>query len=450
MLPEDVLLDIFAFYVDEAQRIQAWQSLVHVCGRWRSVVFGSPNRLNLRLVCTAQTPARDILDVWPALPILVQNSPYPEMGLDDVVAVIRRSDRVHRINLLNVSSSDFGKLAAAMQVPFPELTNLLLRSHGEVVLPDSFLGGTAPPRLQFLSFRGIPFPGLSKLLSSATHLVDLHLDRIPHSGYISPEAMAIALSTLTSLEELLLEFESPLSRPDRATRPLPPPTRSVLSVLKHFRFKGDREYLDDLVARIDAPRLGRLHIIFFNDIIFDTPQLLQFICRTPRLGAFKTARAAFYGSTAGVNLTSLNSRYEQGLDVEISCRDLDWQVSFLEQVCTSSLPPLSSLEHLHIYDNRSKPQLQDNIENVLWLELLHPFGSVKNLCLSEEFALLIAPALQELVEDRATEVLPNLQNIFLEKLEPSGPVQEGIGKFVAMRLVTRHPIVVSRWDRNPD
>jgi hypothetical protein len=108
------------------------------------------------------------------------------------------------------------------------------------------------------------------------------------------------------------------------------------------------------------------------------------------------------------------------------------------------------LEHLQIYDNRLNPQLQDNIENALWLELLHPFGSVKNLYLSEEFALRIAPALQELVEDRATEVLPDLQNIFLEKLEPLGPVQESIGKFVATRRVTSHPIAVSRWDKNPD
>ncbi|KAN0109365.1 hypothetical protein V8E52_009337 [Russula decolorans] len=36
---------------------------------------------------------------------------------------------------------------------------------------------------------GIPFPGLPKLLLSATHLVQLWLANIPHSGYISPEAM---------------------------------------------------------------------------------------------------------------------------------------------------------------------------------------------------------------------------------------------------------------------
>ena len=47
-----------------------------------------------------------------------------------------------------------------------------------------------------------------------------------------------------------------------------------------------------------------------------------------------------------------------------------------------------------------------------------------------------------------TEVLPTLRNIFLEGFHPSGPVQEGIGRFIATRQVSGHPIAVSRWE-NP-
>jgi hypothetical protein len=43
------------------------------------------------------------------------------------------------------------------------------------------------------------------------------------------------LSTLTRLERLSLEFESPLPRPVRGSRRLSPPARSVLSVLRNFR-----------------------------------------------------------------------------------------------------------------------------------------------------------------------------------------------------------------------
>jgi hypothetical protein len=262
VLPDDVLVEIFYFCVGEAQSAQAWQSLVHVCRQWRWVVFGSPRRLNLQLVCTPKTPARDTLDAWPPLPLLIQGRVYLEEALeealDNIIAVLERSDRVRIINLITrVSSSHLETISAAMQDPFPELTYLHLTSYGEIVLPDSFLGGYAP-RLQFLCLSGIPFPGLSKLLFFATHLVDLHLLRIPQSGYISPEGMATALSTLISLETLRLGFESPLSRPDRETRPSTPLTRSVLPVLTYFQFKGDKEYMDNLMAHINAPRLNKL------------------------------------------------------------------------------------------------------------------------------------------------------------------------------------------------
>ena len=72
-----------------------------------------------------------------------------------------------------------------MQVPFPELTDLALCSHGTVpALLDSFVGGSAP-RLRNLYFRGIPFPGLPKLLLSATHVVNLHFFDILQSGYFT-------------------------------------------------------------------------------------------------------------------------------------------------------------------------------------------------------------------------------------------------------------------------
>lgn len=56
MLPEIALLDIFDFYGHE---IDAWHTLVHVCRKWRIIVFGSPRRLDLRLLCTASTPVSE-------------------------------------------------------------------------------------------------------------------------------------------------------------------------------------------------------------------------------------------------------------------------------------------------------------------------------------------------------------------------------------------------------
>ena len=409
MLPDDVLLEIFDFHMNKdknefrKKEIEKWQTLVHVCRRWRRVVFGSPRRLNLRLVCTSQTPARDTLDVWPSLPLLILEPERPTEDVDNIMPVLERSDRVVQIYLFTDYDWELENILKAMQVPFPELTDLCLGfQEGMVsVLPDSFLGGSAP-RLRYLLLERIPFPGLPKLLLSATHLVDLQLWNIPHSGYISPEAMVAVLSTLTSLAHLSLGFESPRSRPDWAHRRLPPQTRSVLPVLTYFRFKGVCEYLEDIMTYINAPRLDHLSITLFNQIIFETPQSMQFISRSPILEALEKAVVVFGSDGAMVKLSSQTSDYGPLL-MAVSCIELDWQVSSMEQVCTSCLPPLSPLEDLYIYEDRYRPPVwKDNIENTLLLELLRPFTGVKNLYLSEKFASGIISSLQEL--DRRAHV----------------------------------------------
>jgi hypothetical protein len=264
--------------------MEAWKPLVHVCQRWRSLVFRSPRRLNLQLCCRPWTPARDTLDVWPALPLIVSGSMLS--GMDSIIAALEQSNRVCQVDLYNIMGWQLGKVLAAMQVPFPELTDLRLHSLVPTpVIPDSFLDRSAP-RLRTFTLSGcygIPFPGLPKLLSSANHLVDLTLSNIPHSGYISPETMVTCLSVLSSLETLCLEFESPQSRPDWETRSLPPPERAILPALYEFRFKGVTKYLENLVTFIDAPQLNGLNITFFHQFDFDTPRLAQFFNRTPTL-----------------------------------------------------------------------------------------------------------------------------------------------------------------------
>ena len=58
----------------------------------------------------------------------------------------------------------------------------------------------------------------------------------------------------------------------------------------------------------------------------------------------------------------------------------------------------------------------------MWLELLLRFPTVNKLYLCKEFAPRVMPAVQEFVGVRTTEVLPTLQNIFLEELQSSEPL----------------------------
>jgi hypothetical protein len=85
----------------------------------------------------------------------------------------------------------------------------------------------------------------------------------------------------------------------------------------------------------------------------------------------------------------------------------------------------------------------DFIKDTLWLELLLPFIAVKNLYLSKEFVSGVVAALQELDGARITEVLPSLESIFVEGLEPLGLFQECIGQFVAARQLAGHSVAIS-------
>jgi hypothetical protein len=97
-LPDEALLEIFTFYVEETDSayqtygengLETWCTLVHVCQRWREIVFASPRQLNLRLVCTSTRPVMKMLDVWPTLPIVVMDRKLgshqrPPAGMEDV------------------------------------------------------------------------------------------------------------------------------------------------------------------------------------------------------------------------------------------------------------------------------------------------------------------------------------------------------------------------------
>jgi hypothetical protein len=446
MLPDVALLKIFEFYV-YGEPIEAWHTLVHVCQKWRSVVFGSPRRLNLRLYYKAKTPVRETLDVWPPLPIIIRVYGHETWDMDDAIAALGYHDRICELYLIDIPSWQFEKVLAEMQRPFPELTHLELQPRDEIasVNPALFLGGSAP-RLQSLTLGCIPFPGLPKLLSSATHLVNLELWGIPHSGHISPEVMVTCLSVLTSLKRFLIKFESPRWRPERKGRHPPLPSRVLLPVLTDLRLRGSSKYLEDLVARIDAPLLDTLMMTFFHQLIIDTSQLTQFIRRTPNFKAHDEARVIFSGWYVWVTLPQSSDGL---VELAISCRRSDWQLSSLAQVCSSSFPQafIPTAEHLYILEV-GYCDWQDDIENSQWLELLRPFSAVKYLYLSRRFVQRIASALQELIGEGVTEVLLSLQTLFLEETSfPSGSVQGIIGQFVAARQLGGHPVAVSRWER---
>jgi hypothetical protein len=221
-----------------------------------------------------------------------------------------------------------------------------------------------------------------------------------------------------------------------------------------LEFRGVSESLEDFVARIAAPLLDSLWITVHLPI-FKMPQLAQFMRRTTRLWAFNEVHVVF--SDPGVQVESHPPAwtFDEKSGFRISCEELDREwLDELEQFFTLIYPFIHMVEHLFIHCSRSllsEWEWEEDSDDMRWLEMFHPFTTLKNLYVIKEFAEAIAPALQELVEEeRVTDMLPALESLFLEEIRPSGPIQEAIGDFVAARQLAGHPITVSLWERDPE
>ena len=185
----------------------SWHKFIHVCRRWRHVIFAYPGYLDLRLICKSKTHVQAALDTWPALPLSIR--PYfgvENAGENDIIGALEHRDLIAGIHLRGFNRSQLKKCITLMQEPFPALTSLELDADGQMFdLTDAFLGGSTP-LLQKISLSAgiIQFPNLPRFLSSASGLVDLTLRGIPTTGegYMSPDAIAICLSVMTKLRSL--------------------------------------------------------------------------------------------------------------------------------------------------------------------------------------------------------------------------------------------------------
>jgi len=366
-----------------------------------------------------------------------------EKGVENIIAAVEHGhDRISRISINDINGSALGKLAAAMQQPLPTLNDFRLVSYDNSVsvLPETFLGGSAPHLETFVLY-GIPFPTFPRFILSSTHIRNLSILDIPHSEYISPNAMVACLAALPNLEDLYIGLRSPLSRPPQIT-PLPR-TRILLPALTELSFCGVSEYFEDFVAQIDTPLLNKLDITFFMDLIFEIPRLRHFVSRAERFKPLDQAVMKFNDRAIWISDTD---RFPRQFRLEILCERPDWQLPSMVQIFGQQLPLLSHVEQLQIIQSRMSIDNPD-MDSSLWLELFHLFIAVQSLRVSEKLLPPVAAALQELTGERTMEVLPALHSLSLEKLGASGPVQEGIRSFVASRQQSDHPVAVQSWER---
>ena len=462
-LPDDVLIDIFDSCLDNEEDIfplddwgneegneenkrnsyDAWYTLAHVCQRWRYVVFASPHRLNLRLHCSRRR-VRELLWVWPALPIVIWDTLTCPSDEDSIIAALEHGERVCEIKLGRLSRFQSDKLVPLMQGSFPALKTLQIEGYTptgvELVLPDLFLAGSAP-HLHSLCLGRVSFPAFPNLLLSASNLVSLYLDGAP-SGYLPLEVVA-ALPALIKLDILHIAFRYPSSDSDLEDRAPPPPMRSVLPALKVLELEGDGAYLDDFAARIDVPSISYLRIEFTNRPFFvhDFFHLPQLIGRVETFRSFDYAGLQI--SPQSMDFTLSPQRWSRGpcpgvLQLKFLCDD-GGPLPSLVEACNTSLLPLSNtnIETFGIcpyshHDLGSESGI--NTGDPRWLDVLRQFSAAKSLYLdSMEFVIPVAFALKQVIEEGMTGVLPAIQELTVSRSLSAGPVREAIEQFVAAR-----------------
>jgi hypothetical protein len=440
-LPDDVLLKIFRYYLDASPRF--WLRLVHICRKWRRITFASESQrvLHVRLFCTHGTPVLKTLDFWPNLPIVVQYREFPSLDRpapedeDNIVAALQKSERVSSIDL-TVTSSLLEKISA-IEGQFSELEDLFLLSRDSpqptLRLGTAFGWGT---QLRSLRLTRIALFSLPQLLYSSRKLVDLQLHEVFDPWLFSPEALIDALSGMTQLRSLLLHL--PLTA--HCLSPSPSSKeRVVLPVLLRFNFRGIAEYLERLIAGIDAPRLGDIEVAFHSGLFVGLPALRVFINRVEMHKAHR--RADILSSKRAISISLTQPGVPTRLQIRIFCKPLSAQLSSMARICIHFSAFLFNVEDLRIGSTRA-PGRQASRDWQQWLRLIYPFRGTKRLDIAGVFSENIVRALKPQVRRRKA-VLPALHKLYISQPMPRPmPLSNPIVSYMTSRRFSGHPIAV--------
>ncbi|KAH9059955.1 hypothetical protein EDB87DRAFT_680714 [Lactarius vividus] len=436
-LSDDILFDLFRHCLGPIPQI--WPTLAGVCQRWRQIVLTSPRGLNLRLYCTYGTPALKTLDPWPTLPIAVKYGGFPKLDPpllkdeDNIVVALKHSGRVSSINL-TVTSSLLEKLRVISE-PLSELEELVLLSQDnmQLTLPNTFRWGT---RLRTLHSTRIALLSFPQLLSPCKDLIDLQLHEISSDESYPPATFANALSGMTQLRTLSLHFLSSSPPINHLVVPPPSPEHVVLPALRCFKYRGTSKYLDNLVARIDAPGLGDIDVTFFIQPMMDASELGRFIERTEIHTSLSQADVQTFAHAISISFTSSSSPIP--LQLQVSCTQLDQQLSSMAQVCDRLSPFLSRIETLSINTTQS-PSEQNDVEGEQWLELVRSFGGAKDFRVAgihmKDILCALCPA-----GAADINVLTALRSLRVRAVAFSGPLGDAIRSFVTSRRRLGRPV----------
>ncbi len=369
-----MVLNIFRHYVDDYPRL--WPKLVHICRRWRRIVFGSEEDLCLQLFCTYGTPVLKTLSCWPALPIVVEYGGTPELdppALEDepnIVWALRQTSRVKSVRI-TLTRSLSNKLSSIWGERFSTLEDLVLASQDnmESILPNYFFRA---PRIRCLHLTRIAIHPQAGCRCYYASLVDIQLHDVSADGP-SLETLAITLRGMIKLRSLLLHFLS-VQGPQRD---ITPPYRDIyLPSLTRLDFRGTSQDLAFLVVKINAPHLQDIEIVFLNrptnTYVPTYSSLIISSC------LINPTRIGLQSPCHRVDILSSDPTVPRRLKLQVSFEQFGWELTsiMIPNILYCSRASLLRVEELHISAIQSW-SVQDNTDFDHWLKVLYLFESIK-------------------------------------------------------------------------
>ena len=393
-----------------SRRERWWYNLVHVCQRWRTLIFASASYLRICHVCTHGTQVGPMLAHSPILPLVVDYADETRGGWAEEDAeglrfalLPERRDRVRRIRLLAHESHLWNFVAALFDGIFPALECLIVklreRSHESQTfkLPHRFRA----PRLRHLVLTHFGFPLATPILVTSVHLLTLSLN-LP--VYCLPNDLIERLSLLPRLDILNIASTSPISddfgmpwgQGSQGNTPLN--THATLSSLHLFGFEGNSAYLKALLPGMTTPLLGGLQIAFFNQMTPSVSCLLS--CRTTAENPnFSIGSAWFRFHQRGVSVCVCPSDEGRAyvFSLHAFCRGLTSQLSFVSPLFDGSSLLLASVVDLSLDCSRrtclSEQHYDTENKRTHWRNLLRSFRNVEILRVHGELSQDISRAL---------------------------------------------------------
>ena len=413
LLDEDEDNQLLIIQGGKWDRERWWYKLAHVCRRWRLLIFGSPFHLGLRLVFIHGTPVADTLAHFPPLPLILDYlneegklTPEDEEG---ILLALQHRDRVRRIRL-RMPAVNLRKLIAAIDGEFPILEFLYIGSptkHGTtLILPRTLRA----PQLLHIGLENFAFPIQSSLLVTAVGLTTLSLHNILPSAYFPPSDLLRRLSQMPRLETLEVSFHSPIASHHVEKWSYIPLV--ILPNLRWFGFQGASAYLEALLPRITMPLLEKLQIVYFNQLTFVVPHLVQFMGAIENL---KSRSAAFWFQRHSVIMATFSHEgaKRHTFYMEVLCSHFDWQVAISAQIFHTLSPVFAAVEHLVLGYQEHRPSFDwhNEADRTKWRELLRSFTNVKTLLVGEGLVGEVSHSLRQDHGEPPPEVLPMLREL---------------------------------------